>query len=133
MVESVVQQSMLRRAVEQEKVDLHCINLRDFGKSNYRQIDDTPFGGGVGMVMMAKPLFEAIDHATELVGGTEPDLPVASNTTVPSENVQPTTQSVDYESMTKAELEVYGRSIGIELDRRQTKDTLISQLVEANK
>ena len=69
----------------------------------------------------------------ELVGGIEPDLPVASNTTVPSENVQPTTQSVDYESMTKAELEVYGRSIGIELDRRQTKDTLISQLVEANK
>ena len=69
----------------------------------------------------------------ELVGGTEPDLPVASNTTVPSEDVQPTPQSVDYESMTKAELEVYGRSIGIELDRRQTKDTLISQLVEANK
>ncbi len=69
----------------------------------------------------------------ELVGGTEPDLPVASNTTVPSEDVKPTTQSVDYESMTKAELEVYGRSIGIELDRRQTKDTLISQLVEANK
>ena len=69
----------------------------------------------------------------ELVGGTEPDLPVASTTTVPSEDVQPTTQSVDYESMTKAELEVYGRSIGIELDRRQTKQTLISQLVEANK
>ena len=69
----------------------------------------------------------------ELVGGTEPDLPVASNTTVPSEDVQPTTQSVDYESMTKAELEVYGRSIGVELDRRQTKDTLISQLVAANK
>ena len=69
----------------------------------------------------------------ELVGGTEPDLPVASNTTVPSEDVQPTTQSIDYESMTKAELEVYGRSVGIELDRRQTKDTLISQLVAANK
>ena len=69
----------------------------------------------------------------ELVGGIEPDLPVASNTTVPSEDVQPTTQSIDYESMTKAELEVYGRSIGIELDRRQTKNTLISQLVAANK
>ena len=69
----------------------------------------------------------------ELVGGTEPDLPVASNTTVPSEDVQPTIESVDYESMTKAELEVYGRSIGIELDRRQTKNTLISQLVAANK
>ena len=69
----------------------------------------------------------------ELVGGTEPDLPVASNTTVPSETVQPTTQSIDYVSMTKAELEVYGRSIGVELDRRQTKETLISQLEAANK
>jgi len=69
----------------------------------------------------------------ELVGGTEPDLPVASNTTVPSEDVQPTAQSIDYESMTKAELEVFGRSIGIELDRRQTKETLISQLEAANK
>ena len=69
----------------------------------------------------------------ELVGGTEPDLPVASNTTVPSEKVKPTTQSVDYESMTKAELEIYGRSIGVELDRRQTKETLISQLETAGK
>ncbi len=69
----------------------------------------------------------------ELVGGTEPDLPVASNTTVPSEYVQPTTQSIDYVSMTKAELEVYGRSIGVELDRRQTKETLISQLEAASK
>ena len=69
----------------------------------------------------------------ELVGGIEPNLPVASNTTVPSEDVQPTTKSVDYESMTKAELEVYGRSIGIELDRRQTKETLISQLEAASK
>ena len=69
----------------------------------------------------------------ELVGGTESDLPVASNTTVPSEDVQPTTQSIDYESMTKAELEVYGRSIGIELDRRQTKETLINQLETAGK
>ena len=35
--------------------------------------------------------------------------------------------------MTKAELEIYGRSIGIELDRRQTKETLISQLEAASK
>ena len=69
----------------------------------------------------------------ELVGGIEPDLPVASNTTVPSEKVKPTTQSVDYESMTKAQLEVYGRSIGVELDRRQTKETLINQLETAGK
>ena len=69
----------------------------------------------------------------ELVGGTEPDLTVASNTTVSSEKVKPTIQSIDYESMTKAELEVYGRSIGVELDRRQTKNTLINKLETATK
>ena len=71
MVNSVVQHSMLRRAVEQEKIDLHCINLRDYGKSNYRQIDDTPYGGGAGMIMMAEPLFRAIDFAINLVGGLD--------------------------------------------------------------
>ena len=58
---------------------------------------------------------------------------MASNTTVPSENVQPTTQSIDYESMTKAELEVYGRSIGVELNKNKTRETLIAQLEEAKK
>ena len=60
---------MLRKAVERQKVDLHIIDLRDYGEGNYRQIDDTPFGGGAGMVMMAGPLFKAIDHTIKTVGG----------------------------------------------------------------
>ena len=60
----------------------------------------------------------------ELVSVSEPQTPVASTTPVKKTNL---------ELMTKAELEVYGRSIGIELDRRQTKDTLISKLEAANK
>ena len=71
MIESVVQHSMLRQAIEREKVELHLVNLRDFGEGNYRQIDDTPFGGGPGMVMMAGPLFKAIEKAIEKVGGKE--------------------------------------------------------------
>ena len=71
MIESVVQHSMLRQAVEREKVELHLINLRDFGEGDYRQIDDTPFGGGPGMVMMAGPLFKAIENAINKVGGEE--------------------------------------------------------------
>ena len=71
MIESVVQHSMLRKAIEREKVELHLVNLRDFGEGNYRQIDDTPFGGGPGMVMMAGPLFKAIEKAIEKVGGKE--------------------------------------------------------------
>lgn len=62
---------MLRKAVERQKVDLHIIDLRDYGEGNYRQIDDTPFGGGAGMVMMAGPLFKAIDHTIKTVGGPD--------------------------------------------------------------
>ena len=64
----------------------------------------------------------------ELVGKTKSDLPVASTTPVESE-----IESIDYEAMTKAELEVYGRTIGIELDRRATKNSLIARLKTASK
>jgi len=64
----------------------------------------------------------------ELVSGEEPQMPVASTTPVETE-----VRTTNLETMTKAELEVYGRTIGIELDRRQTKDTLISKLEAANK
>jgi hypothetical protein len=64
----------------------------------------------------------------ELVSGQEPQTPVASTTPVESE-----VKITNLELMTKAELEVYGRTIGLELDRRQTKDTLIKQLEAASK
>jgi len=64
----------------------------------------------------------------ELVSGEEPQMPVASTTPVETE-----VRTTNLETMTKAELEVYGRTIGIELDRRQTKDTLIKQLESASK
>ena len=64
----------------------------------------------------------------ELVSGQEPQMPVASTTPV-----QTQVKTSNLELMTKAELEVYGRTIGIELDRRQTKVTLIKQLEAARK
>ena len=64
----------------------------------------------------------------ELISGQEPQTPVASTTPVETE-----VRKTNLETMTKAELEVYGRTIGIELDRRQTKDTLIKQLEAASK
>ena len=68
-METVVQYSMLREAVAREKVVFHLIDLREYGAGNYRQIDDTPYGGGAGMVMMAEPIFKAIENAIQLVGG----------------------------------------------------------------
>jgi len=45
-----------RRAYETKQVDVRPWNLRDFAEGNYRRVDDRPFGGGPGMVMLAEPL-----------------------------------------------------------------------------
>ena len=45
--------SIIGRAREKGLVDISVINLRDYGLGNYRQVDDTPYGGGAGMVLRA--------------------------------------------------------------------------------
>lgn len=54
------------RAVGRGQVVIHTINPRDFTTDNYRRIDERPFGGGPGMVMLAEPLERAILHAKVL-------------------------------------------------------------------
>ena len=71
MIESVIENSMIRKAVNNGILDVHIVNPRDFTKGSYRQIDDTPFGGGPGMVMMAEPLFKAIDFVIEKFSGED--------------------------------------------------------------
>ena len=51
------------RALERGLVKLDCFNPRDWSKRPYRQIDDKPYGGGPGMVMMFEPIHAAIQHA----------------------------------------------------------------------
>lgn len=51
------------RAVKRQQAVIDCINPRDFTTDNYRRIDERPFGGGPGMVMMAEPLAKAIKYA----------------------------------------------------------------------
>jgi tRNA (guanine37-N1)-methyltransferase len=51
-----------RRAYESAQVDVQLTNPRDFATGTYRRIDDRPFGGGPGMVMMAEPLAQSLAH-----------------------------------------------------------------------
>jgi tRNA (guanine37-N1)-methyltransferase len=51
-----------RRAFESRQVDVQFSNPRDFASGNYRRVDDRPFGGGPGMVMMAEPLAQAVEN-----------------------------------------------------------------------
>ena len=50
-------------------IDVNIINLRDFSDNEYKKIDDEPYGGGSGMVMMAEPLFKAIDYCIKKCSG----------------------------------------------------------------
>lgn len=63
MFTAITQSGITRRAFEQKKCAISMWNPRDFTTDNYRTIDDRPYGGGPGMVMLAKPLEAAIDAA----------------------------------------------------------------------
>ena len=56
MIEVFITQGVTRRAYDSGHIVLKCWNPRDFADGNYRRVDDRPFGGGPGMVMLAEPL-----------------------------------------------------------------------------
>jgi tRNA (guanine37-N1)-methyltransferase len=55
-------ESMMKRAQENEMVDLHIHNLRDWTTDKHHIVDDAPFGGGQGMVMKPEPIFAAVEE-----------------------------------------------------------------------
>ena len=60
LLESPLNYSIVSRAKEKELVEINVINLHDYGLNKYKQIDDTQYGGGAGMVMMVEPLYNCI-------------------------------------------------------------------------
>ncbi|MEC5157122.1 tRNA (guanosine(37)-N1)-methyltransferase TrmD [Chryseobacterium sp. MP_3.2] len=56
LMQSPFETSILKRAVDKGLAEIHFHQIRDFGKGKHRQIDDEPYGGGAGMVMMIEPL-----------------------------------------------------------------------------
>ena len=69
LVETFIQYSIIRKAISKKIIEIRIADLREYGIGNYRQIDDTPFGGGSGMVMMPEPLSSAIDDMISWMGG----------------------------------------------------------------
>lgn len=61
MFQGPLTESILKRAQDQQLLEINIHNLRSFGMGNYHQIDDSPYGGGAGMVMRADVLVNAIE------------------------------------------------------------------------
>lgn len=63
MFDGVLNSSMMWKAQTNKSVEFRLVNLRDFGLGPRKQVDDTPYGGGDGMLLMPEPLFNAINEA----------------------------------------------------------------------
>ena len=64
-VEAAFSHSIMKRAMEDGKIELRCINIRDYTKDSHGHVDDAPFGGGAGMLMQAEPIYEAFSELQE--------------------------------------------------------------------
>lgn len=64
-------ESMVARAQQQGKVEIHLVDFRRYGLGRHRSVDDTPYGGGGGMLLRPEPIFAAVD-ALRRAGGPEP-------------------------------------------------------------
>lgn len=62
MFSSPFQESILKRALDRGIIEIRLIHLRDFATDRHQVVDDTPYGGGQGMVMKAEPLARAIEE-----------------------------------------------------------------------
>jgi tRNA (guanine37-N1)-methyltransferase len=62
---SPLKNSIIKRAQDKGKVNIHIHNLRDYAHDKHKQIDDKPFGGGAGMVLKPEPFFECIEKLLE--------------------------------------------------------------------
>ena len=60
MFRGVFSESIIKRAIDLEKVEINLINFRDYTNDLHNKVDDTPYGGGAGMVLMPQPIFDCV-------------------------------------------------------------------------
>ena len=61
MFEGVFSESIIKRAIEAKKVEINIIDFRKYTNDSHNKVDDTPYGGGAGMVLMPQPIFDCVE------------------------------------------------------------------------
>lgn len=62
---SYLQQSLLKQALDKQLLAVHLWNIRDWATDRHKSVDDTPYGGGPGMLMMCPPVFDCVEHVQQ--------------------------------------------------------------------
>ena len=61
MYSGVFSESIIKRAIDEGKVEINIHNFRDFSTDPHNKVDDTPYGGGCGMVLTCQPIFDCVN------------------------------------------------------------------------
>jgi tRNA (guanine37-N1)-methyltransferase len=61
MFKGVFEESIIKRAIDEKKVEINLINFRDYSTDSHHKVDDTPYGGGAGMVLTCQPIFDCVN------------------------------------------------------------------------
>lgn len=68
MCESVLSESIIGRARGKNCVEIHCRQIRDYSLDKHNRVDDTPYGGGMGMIMQPQPIYDCFMSLCEEIG-----------------------------------------------------------------
>ena len=64
MFDGILEDSILKRAIENKLIEVKLHNFRDFSNLKHKNVDDSPYGGGAGMVLMCPPIYDCL-HSIE--------------------------------------------------------------------
>ncbi|MCM1544231.1 MAG: tRNA (guanosine(37)-N1)-methyltransferase TrmD [Ruminococcus sp.] len=68
MCETVLSESIIGRARKNDLVEIHCRQIRDYTADKHRRVDDSPYGGGMGMIMQVQPIYDCFKSLCEEIG-----------------------------------------------------------------
>jgi tRNA (guanine37-N1)-methyltransferase len=129
MFDGVLNSSMMWKAQKEKLVEFEIVDLRDFGLGPRRTVDDTPYGGGDGMLLMIEPLVAALESLQSPQSATRSDL-VAKKAKVvlmsPSETVWDQAMAAEYAASGEDYIIICGRYEGVDARLEKFIDTKIS-------
>ncbi len=117
MFEGVIAASMIWKAQDKGLVDFNLIDLRQFGVGKRRNVDDTPYGGGDGMLLRPEPIFAAVEHAKSI----DPEAKV----------ILPTPRGEVYKQSTAKQIAAQHKGLIIICPRYEGYDDRITSIVDS--
>ncbi len=74
MCNAVINESIIGRAIKAGKIEIKCTNIRDFSGNKHNKVDDAPYGGGMGMIMSAEPIYNCFNSLFDAKTEEKPHL-----------------------------------------------------------